>query len=1499
MPDIDSLSIRINSSSKEAIDKINDVIRALGSLNAALNNYAEDTPYVRGMNALVGGLKGIGSAINSINITKIKDVASSLRVLGNAGEKISSLNFVKTFSDMGAEVQHVNSVVKQTADEWAKEFNIPKNEVASLTSLVEKLYSSQDPRAFDDTGRAIERMVRQYAKADEMAADLIEQNKRVRADLSNTNILISDTVRRNMGDNSKHVIGSIGIRNTTSDMQRGTDPVQAAAEMGILADNSYEATQKLNELGASVSDAANKQLIAQRASYNFGMALDDLKSKIFGVIEAEELSDNEFATVDPSVMFDEYGLPIIEETREKIQNLTSAVTEMKSEMVTEVGNPFEGLITGLESLQEINIDPDKFAGIASLAASLGKFGGKNATNAVVMIPQVGRAFSQMAAELAKAPAVSENLIRLAEAMGKYSKSASTASTATTRFNTSTKGLGRSLSGLHIPTTRAHRSFLGLAAIFGHLYANFFLLIRAARLLGKAMNYSSSMTEAQNVVSVVFGKSSDVMDDFAQTAIKDFGLARLSAVEFASRFQAMGKTMGITSEQVVKANDFIKDKISGNVRAYEDLGDSVADVSINLTKLTADIASLYNQDYEDVAKDMQAIYTGMTRPLRKYGLDLTNATLKEWAMSQGLESNIEKMTQAEKTMLRYQYVMSRAAGAMGDFQKTQDTWANSLRTIKQLLQEVARMIGEAFINALRPALLAFKQFMFNFLELTEKALNALGKLMGWHQIDFGGASLVEDTEDYADALDDAAGAAKKLKGQLRGIDELNNLTTNKGAGGGAGDGSSLGAGIDSIWDQILDTPRNYISDVGTWKEFGHRIANAMKEGLSSIDWDKIYNDAGVFGILSASFLNGLIDPEAFELFGKTLAGGVMTAITAAFTFGKEFDFENLGTAISEGINGFFEEFDGGKLAETLNIWTEGLKKTIKTAAEKINWSEIFVDLFDFFDKLNITNIGVVVGAGAVVTGLPGLMAFIAREAVKHPLTLAGLTVSVVGGFKIGNWLGDQWEEALGNNPETGESYWYEYWEKVFETSKDVFPKVFKLSEILGSIFSLNTFNPSSSFNISTKAFEFAKGVKKDWDDNVGPILEELKSEWKEWIDLPELEAKLGTLSGSFLSLTENIAPFVANLTAFVDPANVTGIENINGAFGDTDSIVGTLSNNMTSLKDKFDEFKTNTAQTLEDWYNNEVAPKFDLPTWDTMVSSVKTSIENVWKDTVKWWKENISKWWTDNVAPWFTLEKWTGIVNNIKISITNVFNNMKTWWSDNISSWWDNNVAPWFTLEKWSELVSSIYDSITEKFEDTKTEVGNILSNWFTNLKNETFSKRNLDDIFGNIKNALGDAFKGGVGLGIDALNKLIEGVETMINKSFGSDGFSKIIEIAQKVTDKKLSSWSGVSLGRIAKPFADGGFPSVGSLFVAGEAGSEFVGNINGRTGVVSNSEITGITAAIRASSEAEINLLRQQNTLLQGILEKEFGISNDAIFKSVRSSARDYMNRTGNPAFS
>ena len=122
------------------------------------------------------------------------------------------------------------------------------------------------------------------------------------------------------------------------------------------------------------------------------------------------------------------------------------------------------------------------------------------------------------------------------------------------------------------------------------------------------------------------------------------MSELTVKDISSRYQAMGKAMGFAN-------------------------DEMSDMSIKLTELAADMASFYNVEQKDVAEDLESIFTGQTRPLRTYGMDLTQATLQEWALKNGIDENMQSMSQAEKTMLRYQYVMAQSAIAQGDFART--------------------------------------------------------------------------------------------------------------------------------------------------------------------------------------------------------------------------------------------------------------------------------------------------------------------------------------------------------------------------------------------------------------------------------------------------------------------------------------------------------------------------------------------------------------------------------------------------------------------------------------------------------------------------------------------------------------------------------------------------------------------------------------------------------------------------------------------------------------
>ena len=250
------------------------------------------------------------------------------------------------------------------------------------------------------------------------------------------------------------------------------------------------------------------------------------------------------------------------------------------------------------------------------------------------------------------------------------------------------------------------------------------------------------------------------------------------------------------------------------------------------------------------------------------------------------------------------------------------------------------------------------------------------------------------------------------------------------------------------------------------------------------------------------------------------------------------------------------------------------------------------------------------------------------------------------------------------------------------------------------------------------------------------------------------------------------------------------------------------------------------------------------------SNIPVAIETAWNDTVSFWTEEVPKFFKDNVEPWFTLEKWSGIFKNIYDSFVDIWNDTTDFFNTDTTEFIETVVKPFFSKETWATIFGGITEAIKQALGDAKT-----------------FAK-----VF---------------------FNSLADFAEGFINGVI--DGFGKIVSAKSILSD----SFINFDVQHISIPrFASGGYPSVGSLFLAGEAGAEMVGSLNGKTAVASNGEITGIADAIRSTSDTEIALLRQQNVLLQGILEKEFGVSKDDIFKSVRSSAREYTNRTGSPAF-
>lgn len=603
-----------------------------------------------------------------------------------------------------------------------------------------------------------------------------------------------------------------------------------------------------------------------------------------------------------------------------IRGLGSKASSDATKNLPTISAQFQNFVRQMNKIGSLTFDTTN---LSSLISSISKMGGKGVSAAVGNIPKLAEAMKDLMTTLSRAPTVSQNVIDMANALAQLGKAGSGIGAAT-----------NSISKMSVTTIRASgkvkNALKGMQGGFRSLLRTLAPLIGAFQLINfgkQAMEISSDLTEVQNVVDVTFGDFKNKIEDLAKVSITDFGMSELTAKQISSRFQAMGTAMGFAQGEM-------------------------ADMSVNLTKLAADMASFYNVEQEDVARSMQSIFTGETEPLRKYGLDLTQATLQEWAHKQGIDAKMQSMSQMEKTMLRYQYVLANTGAAQGDFLRTSESWANQVRILKQNFEQLASVIGGVLINAFKPVVKAINSAMGAIIAFAKTISNALGQIFGWTYEESGGgfAQEFDNAAAGAGAIEDATGGAadniKKMQAGLRAFDELKviNMPDNNqgGSGGGGGGTGGAGGGAEAAggkWVQGESILEKYKSEIDTLYKLGEHIGKTLTDAMNSIDWDSVYKKAENFGKGLADFLNGLISPDLFGATGRTIAGALNTAIHAALDFGETFDWEDFGLSIATGINEFFKTFKADKLAKTINTWIKGALKTATTMLKKTDFKMI--------------------------------------------------------------------------------------------------------------------------------------------------------------------------------------------------------------------------------------------------------------------------------------------------------------------------------------------------------------------------------------------------------------------------------------------------------------------------------------------------------------------------------------------------------------------------------
>lgn len=314
---------------------------------------------------------------------------------------------------------------------------------------------------------------------------------------------------------------------------------------------------------------------------------------------------------------------------------------------------------------------------------------------------------------------------------------------------------------------------GLKRSIGSLLASLGLGLSIAGLvmLGKqAVEIASDIQEVQNVVDTAFESMSYKMEQFADTAITQFGISKLSAKQMGSTFMTMGRSMIGSMEEA-------------------------SDMAIALTGRSADMASFYNKTVEETSTALKSIYTGETETLKEYGVVMTEVNLQEYAYQKGINKKISAMTQAEQVQLRYNYVMEQTSLAAGDFAKTSDSWANQTRILSEQFKELLSVIGSGLITVLTPVIKFLNTILTQLIAIAKQIGAILSKLFGISIPVADSGKIAENLTSAADGADELEkgieAAGKAANKALAPFDKLNVLSQNKGGGkGGTGAGGGF-------------------------------------------------------------------------------------------------------------------------------------------------------------------------------------------------------------------------------------------------------------------------------------------------------------------------------------------------------------------------------------------------------------------------------------------------------------------------------------------------------------------------------------------------------------------------------------------------------------------------------------------------------------------------------------------------------------------------------------
>ncbi len=975
---------------------------------------------------------------------------------------------------------------------------------------------------------------------------------------------------------------------------------------------------------------------------------------------------------------------------------------------------------------------------------------------------------------------------------------------------------------------------------------------------------------------------------------------------------LGDEMGINTQQFMQYSSVFATMLQGFGVSLQDS----SKMALGYTELVYDIWAGYNDIYKsfgDAADAVKSAIAGEVEPIRRAGFTIVESTLEQTAANHGLEISLEKATEAQKSYLRYLTLVDQAhaQNLVGTYAREMNTAEGVMRTFRQQLTTLAQTFGSLFL----PILVKVMPWLSAFVELLGEAISALAAFFGVEiqPVDFSsysdGLGSIQDIgsaadsatgslDDTADAVDKTANALKDLKRATIGIDELNVISppTNSGGSGGAGGGAGAGGvggglgafedlDIDSLWDEsIFNEVKSKVDEIkqklkdffseweteikvisgllaalGMAKMLEH-LGQALGLGDKFLGVMKTISKLAVTGIiitlqyaLTAEFFDKFIDGEGFKnyiagLFVSAIGTGILysmwgpaglvigLAVTAAASLKAIIDnggITNVESAVVA-LTGF-----AAAVGSVATAWPlmkpviEGMKEYVAAAklmAPEVGW------LAALFPKTS----GAIASFSATVSGAFSSLGSAVSGAVTSLAAFLGLPVSATIGIIV----------AVLATLASAVYFVVENWDELKQAVKDFFaeniaPKLDKIKE---------------SWDKIKEALSPLAPLFKKIKDELQPLIDKLKIffesfDWSklggliEWFGRNVFATLTGPIAGAFSAAANVISGFVQVVAGVVEI--VAGVVetivklfqgDLTGAWEACKKIGKGIADVFIGLYDMTIGAVIEFVRGVIKWFNE----LYDILVGHSIVPDTVNAI-------VKWFISLPGKVW-GSISNFVTgiIDRFSGLGSGLKEKFSSAWSSVKTWWSGkkNLET---ANVGVslvkkgWTTVKGWIGNIPGVSQAVSlvkSKWSSVKAWIGNI-----PNLSQGiSLAKKG----WSSVKSWVGKMPT------LSASIKLVKSGWSSIKSWLGNLDFKlnfKLPKIKVNWGSKTVAGFT-IKYPNGFSTYAKGGFPDVGEMFIAREAGPEMVGKIGNRTAVANNQQIVeaiseGVYAAVSAAMKS------------------------------------------------